>query len=164
MTMGTEMERAMRWDKIAGNTPVPNQDLTHPYVRLSADLIDEEVNGVEELLDSFRKGNLLGVIDGVGDGLKVICQLCFALGISPDQILGVVNDSNFSKFCYNKEDAEASVLSYENDVRYKNVFYEKVGDFYVIKGWKVSQDPTTDTPKILKGIHYVEPYLEGFVK
>ena len=160
----SEMIRATQWDALAGNKPVEDQDLRHPYICLSADLIDEEVNGNGELLWSYYKGDILGVIDGLGDSLKVVCQMCFALGVNPEEVLKAVNDSNYSKFCTNEEDAIASVIAYKDDERYRDVFYEQVGDYFVIKGWKSEQNVNADMPKILKGIHYFEPKLEVFIK
>lgn len=159
----SEMIRATKWDALAGNMPVGTQDLKHPYIRLSADLIDEEVNGKNELLWSYYEGDVLGLVDGIGDTLKVVCQMCFALGVNPEAVLKAVNDSNYSKFCTSEEDAIQSVMKYSDDTRYKNVFYEHVGDYFVIKGWKVEQNVNADMPKILKGVRYHEPYLHHLV-
>lgn len=160
----SEMIRSIEWDKTAGNVPVENQDLDHPYLKLSADLIDEEVNGKGELLDSFRKGDLAGVVDGLGDTLKVVCQMCYALGINPEELLKEVNDSNFSKFCTDQHQAIETVNSYENDNRYFNVYAELVGEYYIIKGWKVGQDHLKDSPKILKAWNYKEFDASKFIK
>ena len=160
----SEMLRSIEWDKTAGSVPVEAQDLSHPYVQLSASLIDEEVNGEGELLDSFYKGDLVGVVDGLGDVLKVVCQMCYALDINPEELLKEINDSNFSKFCTKELDAAISVAAYNRGNRYKDVFYEKVDDLWVIRGWKVDQDVNTATPKVLKGINYREPDLQRFIK
>ena len=61
-----EMLRSIEWDKIAGNESLDYQDLEHPYSRLSALLVQEEVNGEGELLDSYFKRDLVGVLDGLG--------------------------------------------------------------------------------------------------
>lgn len=159
-----ETIRSTVWDKTAGSEPVTNQDLSHPYVKLSADLIDEEVNGEGELLDSFRKGDLAGVIDGLGDTLKVVCQMCYSLGISPEELLHEVNNSNFSKFATTQYQALESVDAYTDDSRYINVHAVLVGDYYVIKGWKVGQNPDVDTPKVLKAHDYKEFDASKFIK
>lgn len=159
----SEMLRSIEWDKTGGNSPVKSQDLSHPYVKLSIDLVNEEVNGAGELLGSYAKGDLKGVIDGIGDSLKVLCQLCFALNISPEELLKEVNDSNFSKFCLTEEQAIKSVESYWNDIRYINVHYLQVGEYYIIKGWKIGQNPDTDTPKILKAHDYKEFDASKFI-
>jgi len=160
----SELLRAVKWDKMAGNQPCYEQDLNHPYVQLSMDLVKEEYGGVGELLESFEAGNVQGVIDGATDLLKVTTQLLFSISVDPEAALKQVNDSNFSKFCTNEEDAVASVKSYENDDRYVDVFYEKVEDMYIIKGWKTGQDKSVHSPKVLKGIHYFEPYLHHFIR
>ena len=56
----SELLRCIEWDKTAGNSPAQTQDLNDPYVKLSIDLVKEEVNGEGELLDSYDKGNLKG--------------------------------------------------------------------------------------------------------
>lgn len=157
----SEMTRSTEWDAAAGNNPVLSQNLKHPYIKLSIDLVDEEVNGDGELLDSYTKGDLAGVIDGVGDTLKVVCQLCYALGIDPEELLKEVNDSNFSKFCTTSKQAIDSIKAYDNDQRYFSVYADKVWkggnvEYFVIKGWKAGQDPKTDHPKILKAHDYKE--------
>lgn len=160
----SEMIRSTKWDKTAGNLPVESQDLNHPYVKLSMDLVNEEVNGDGELIDSFNKGDLTGVIDGLGDTLKVACQMCYALDINPEELLKEINDSNFSKFCTNQYQAIETVNTYENDSRYFNVYAELVGEYYIIKGWKVGKNPEVDTPKILKAYNYKEFDASKFIK
>lgn len=159
----SEMKRSTIWDKTAGSVPVVTQDLTNPYIILSIDLINEEMNGENELIDSFNKGDIKGVIDGLGDVLKVTCQMCYALDIDPEDLLKEINDSNFTKFCINEEHAILSVEAYRDDPRYKNVFYEKFGNYYIIKGYKISDDITKTSPKVLKGIFYREPDLSKFI-
>lgn len=160
----SELLRCIEWDKTAGNSPAQTQDLNDPYVKLSIDLVKEEVNGEGELLDSYDKGNLKGVIDGIADVFKVLAQLCFSLDIDPELLIKEVNDSNFSKFCTTKEQALESVYSYNDDDRYEGVFAELVGDYYIIKGWKVGQNHFADKPKILKAYDYVEFDAEKFIK
>lgn len=159
------MLRSIEWDKMAGNVPSATQDLNDPYVNLSMDLVNEEVNNVGELLDSYQRKDLEGVVDGLGDVLKVVCQACYSLGINPDELLQEINDSNYSKFCKDEECAIKSVMAYFDDPRYYNVFYRKVGDVYVIFGYKAGQvgDKATE-PKVLKGIHYREPDVKKFIK
>lgn len=160
----SELLRAVNWDKTAGNFSSKTQDLNDPYVRLSVNLVDEEVNGIGELLDSFRKGDVKGTLDGCADALKVVCQLVYSLDVCPEELLREINISNFSKFCYTREDAERSVMKYECSEDYKGVFYEVVNGHYVIKGFKLSQNVLTDTPKVLKGVNYREPDLSRFIK
>ena len=44
------------------------------------------------------------------------------------------------------------------------MFAELVGDYYIIKGWKVGQNHFADKPKILKAYDYVEFDAEKFIK
>lgn len=157
-----ELLRSTEWDRMAGNTPVST--LQHPYTILSAELIDEEVNGKGELLDSFRNGDMKGVLDGLGDTLKVTAQMCYALGVSPVELLKEVNDSNFSKFCDSEQEAIDTVEWYkENDTRYRDVHYVQrygVGSNnepytkWIILGYPIGSLSTT--PKVLKNKNYKE--------
>ena len=159
----TTIQNSMLWDVLAGSVPVYSQDLQDPYVQLSVKLVEEEVNGEGELLDSYNKGNLEGVLDGLGDTLKVVSQLCFALAVDPENILTEVNRSNFSKFCATEEEAEESVESYRNSLRYKGVHYVQNAGLYIIKGWYIEQDEEVDAPKVLKGIKFFEPNMKQFI-
>ena len=96
--------------------------------------------------------DMLSLLDKIVDDLDVF----FA-------IVDNVTEGNFSKFCENEHDAIASVDDYVNDTRYKDVYYEKIGDLYIIKGWEDSSE-TTGKPKILKGIHFKEPTHENIIQ
>lgn len=158
----TELRRAQQWDEIAGNFPSETQDLGDPYVTLSFDLVREEWF---ELNDGMADNDVKEALDACGDLLKVVSQLCYSLDVDAESLLHEVNNSNFSKFCTTEEDAKKSVHSYFNDERYHNVFYKKVGSVYVIFGYKVGQVADEATkPKVLKGIHYREPFLSPFIK
>lgn len=157
----SELKRTTEWDAICGNFPT-GQLLDDPYTKLSYNLVKEEVEG--ELFPSYEEGNVTEVLDAIGDSFKVLSQLAYSLSVEPEDILKEVNDSNFSKFCYDEDDAIVSVKSYENDDRYINVHYKLVGDVYVILGHKINQNPETDKPKVLKGIHFSEPNFEKFLK
>lgn len=153
--MVCELQRAIEWDKLAGNKPLasPADNMFTSYYALSLDLIKEEYH---ELLDADDELDLTGVVDAIGDMLKVVSQLAYSLNLNPALILEAVNDSNYSKFDKTEEDAIISVQSYKDDGRYKNVFYEEINGLFVIKGWKVNAEPSSK-PKVLKSHKYVEP-------
>lgn len=144
----------VKFNEPAGNK-IEKRPLDHDLVKLYLNLIDEELNGKNELLDSYEKGDLEGTLDGGGDLIVVTAGLILALGYHPNEILKKINESNLSKFCTNEDDAVASVERYESDERYCNVEYQKVGDLYVIRG-KKTENPDGGW-KILKGISYAEP-------
>lgn len=157
----SELKRAVEWDMTCGITPSKEQDLKAPIVQLGKDLVDEEY---KELQEGHAATDLTEVLDALGDVLKVVSFHCVALNVDPEELLKEVNDSNFSKFCYYLDDAEASVAKYKDSGDYKHVHYVKVDNTYIIKGWKIHQDPEVDTPKVLKGIHFVKPDLSKFIK
>lgn len=157
----SEFKRATEWDKMCGNVPT-TQDLTDRYTQRSMDLVKEEYN--TELLPYYEQGNLKEVLDAIGDSFKVLSQLAYSLQVDPEEIFKEVNDSNYSKFCDTLEDAKKSVESYDNDTRYHSVYYELVGDQYVIFGYKDGEVAGEVQPKVLKGIHYREPDIQKFVK
>ena len=140
-----------KFNEIGGNEKKPRA-LDDPSLEAQQDLIDEEVEEIEE---GFAEGNLLKILDGIGDSIVVISGLAHKLGFDTKDIMDIINESNFSKFCENEKDADLSVEWYkQNDNRYYDVHWEKIGDFYVIKGKK---SPGAHSYKILKGIHFVDP-------
>lgn len=140
-----------KFNEIGGNEMM-FRSLEEPTIEVQEDLILEEVEEIEEGLD---ENNLLKVLDGIGDTIVVVSGLAHKLGFDTKEIMDIINESNFSKFCENEHDANLSVQWYiNNDTRYYDVHWELIGDFYVIKG-KKSPDP--ESYKILKGIHFVGP-------
>lgn len=157
----SEFKRAIEWDMICGNYPT-GQELTDDFTKLAFSLVVEEYE--DELKPYFLDGNLIEVFDAIGDMLKVLSQLAYSLEVNPEELFRVVNDSNYTKFCYNEDDAIASVKSYENDERYHSVYYDEIDGTYVIFGYKTGMVPGVDKPKVLKGIHFQEPNISQFVK
>ncbi len=150
------MADIVKFNETAGNEITP-RELDHPLVKLYLNLIDEELNGENELLDSVRKGDIPGAADGAGDLIVVTAGFLLSLGYHPNDVMRRINGSNLSKFCTSEADARLSVESYEDDPRYVDVHYQQVGDYYVIYGRKA------ETPngafKILKGIDYFDPQI-----
>lgn len=157
----SEFKRAINWDMICGNYP-NGQDLNDDFTKLAFSLVAEEYE--DELKPCYLDGDLVNVFDAIGDLFKVLSQLSYSLEVDPEEIFRVVNDSNYTKFCYNEDDAISSVKSYENDERYHSVYYDVIGDTYVIFGYKEGMVAGVDKPKVLKGIHYQEPNISQFVK
>ena len=101
-------------------------------------------------LDSNEK-----IIRMVYSAIKVALSFCYVCKVSPMEILRRVMDSNFSKFCTDKQEASWSVDSYTLSVRYHHPHYVQIGDYYVVKGYV----GTNERPKILKGLGYQSPEL-----
>lgn len=157
----SEFKRATQWDKVCGNHPT-TQDLNDLYTVRSMDLVCEEYN--DELIPYYSEGNIVEVLDAIGDSFKVLSQLSYSLMVDPEELFKEVNDSNYSKFCYNEEDAIESVRSYDSSDKYHSVYFDKIDDLYVIFGYKVGDDPRTTKPKVLKGIHFREPDIKKFLR
>lgn len=157
----SEFKRATEWDAMAGNIPT-TQDLNDIFTQRSIDLVKEEYE--TELLPFYDEGNLIEVLDAIGDSFKVLSQLAYSLQVDPEELFKEVNDSNYSKFCYNEEDAIKSVEQYNSDERYHSVHYELINGLYAIFGYKVGEDTATSKAKVLKGIHYRKPDIEKFIK
>lgn len=148
--MMSELERVCLFNRTAGfdGERTELKDLDLPF-----NLIDEEYFELAEALDN---GDRVETLDALGDLLVVVSGAAYRMGVNPDELLKRINDSNMSKFCENKDDAIASVLKYADSTEYEGVHYRKVGDYYVVMGYKIG----ASQPKILKGIHYQEPKLE----
>ena len=128
------------------------RDIHDPDVLFQLILIEEEF---EELTLAMKNKNLTETLDAIGDMIVVVSGLAHKLGFNTQEIMDIINESNFSKFCYTLRQAEKSVESYKNDDRYKNVTYEIIDGIYVIKG--KPKDNSDGSYKILKGINYKSP-------
>jgi hypothetical protein len=141
-----------KFNEIAGEN-MQFRSLNDPSIELQIKLIDEEVN--DELQWALEKENLVGILDACADSIVVISGLIHKLGFKTQDVMNIINEANFSKFCDNEVDADLSVQWYEqNDNRYVDVHWKKIDDFYVIFGKKSYSD---DSYKILKGINFVDP-------
>lgn len=151
------MADIVKFNETGGNEIKP-RGLDSPLVKLYLNLIDEELNGENELLDSVRKGSIVGTADGAGDLIVVTAGLLIALGYHPNDVMKKINSSNLSKFCTSEADAKLSVEAYADDPRYVDVHYRQVDVFFVIYGKKASNP--NGAWKILKGINFFEPDIK----
>lgn len=110
------------------------------------------------LLDDFwdypREADRVEIIDALGDMLVVINNYLVWLGIDGNELTKEIYDSNMSKFCYNQNDAEASIKKYSNSGI--DAYYGEVGGVYYIR--------RKSDNKILKGINFRLPDLKRFIK
>lgn len=141
----SELNRVHKWNELAGVKQEDNEDLFTLYL----DLIHEELN---ELITANTREDEL---DAIGDILVVVTGAAHAKGVNAEELLKRINDSNYTKFDTNEDDAKLSVEKYANDSRYENVRYKKVGECYIIFGDKVGGAKN----KILKSHKYQEPDL-----
>lgn len=107
-------------------------------------LIDEEV---QELKDAIANKDKQEVADALADILFVTLGMADALMIDIVDVFNAVCESNMSKFCKTKVEANKSVEAYyEKGI---DTYSELVMGRYVIK--------RTSDGKTLKGINYQEP-------
>lgn len=144
----SDTEAIVNFNELAGNAR-EKRPLAHPLVQRYLDLM------AEEYLELDEATTVKDTLDALCD-LVVVAKGCMhVMGYDPDECMKVVNDSNMSKFCFNKKDATASCESYEDDDRYEQVCCEEIDGVWVIKGLKAGEEGGAF--KILKGTHYHGP-------
>ena len=139
-----------KFNEIAGSEK-KLRDIHDPEILFQMGLIEEEF---EELTMAMTNKDLTETLDAIGDMIVVVSGLAHRLGFNTQDIMNIINESNFSKFCYKVEDAETSVNYYAYSKRYEDVHYELINDIYVIKG---KPRDGNGSYKILKGINYKSP-------
>jgi len=157
----TELERACHWDVLCGNER-KKRELSDPLVRDYIRYLKEEV---AETLKADIDNDLVEVLDGCFDILKVTAGLVHALGYCPEELMRVGNDSNFSKFALDEWEAETSAIAYNSKERYHDCYYQEVDGIYVIRGYEAGQSPDESVGKVLKNATtYHAPKLEEFMQ
>lgn len=145
----------------AAHTEVQHDVFTRDpkLVRLRLDLIREEFN---ELCDAAKEHDMVEVADALADILVVTYGAGAAFGLDLDKAMSLVHDSNMSKICTTKEEAEKTVEWYEQQFAvglqpYDTPAYRSSpsGDRWVVFN--------RSTGKILKNINYRPVDLKDFV-
>ena len=169
------LEPTASWQTVAGNPPSQQNGINHLF------FYDEEA---KEFLDAYHEEDKTEQLDALGDMLFVAWGITHHLNLpepmaaSQMSILYVLDKmqlanpfatsqavfeevvrSNFSKFCKNLAEAEATVKHYAEQLGV-NVVYDQINDFFVIRS---NQDQTGNDgkqyrkDKILKSVHFSEP-------
>lgn len=169
------LEPTASWQTVAGNPPSQQNGINHLF------FYDEEA---KEFLDAYHEEDKTEQLDALGDMLFVAWGITHHLKLpepmaaSQMSILYVLDKmqlanpfatsqavfeevvrSNFSKFCKNQAEAEATVKHYDEQLGV-NVVYDQIDDFFVIRS---NQDQIGvdgkqyRKDKILKSIHFSEP-------
>lgn len=154
----TALEKIVLFNNLAGNECY-KRPLEDDLVLTYLSLIKEEKT---ELFKAWAEGDIEETLDGAADLIVVAAGLLHALGYNPSEVLDEVCEANLSKFCTTEDDAKSSVKAYENDGRYYDVHYTKVGDRYVIRGRKV--DAQKSDYKILKGVNTRKPNFKKIIQ
>lgn len=175
------LEPTASWQTVAGNAPSQQHGINHLF------FYDEEA---KEFFDAYHEEDKTEQLDALGDMLFVAWGITHHLNLpepmaaSQMSILYVLDQmqltnpfatsqavfeevvrSNFSKFCQDQAEAEATVAHYDENLGVK-VVYDQVDDFFVIRS---DQDQTgTDgkqyrKDKILKSVHFSEPDFSHIV-
>lgn len=154
----SEIDRIQVWNELAGNL-CKQRPLDDSLVKLYISLIEEEYN---ELKLALYKDDRVETLDALADLLVVTVGTIHSMGYPAKELLRVVNDSNYSKFCQSKDEAVQSVEGYSSMMRYKDVHYKQVGDYYVIFGHDKSGSSDENSYKVLKGLNYHRPEICDF--
>ena len=139
------------FNNLSGNE-FKSREMYEQLPSLYMNLIDEEYLELQEAHDTE---DFQGYLDSLADLIVVAAGGLYSVGIHPNEVLRVVNESNMSKFCTTEQEAKDSVAAYKDDHRYEDVHYEynKENNKYVIRGKKIGQDGW----KILKSVNWQEP-------
>ena len=134
--------------------PLPSLFSEHPnIVELRMKLIREEV---EELEQAVKEHDMKETIDALSDILYVVYGMGDALGIDLDHTFNMVHNSNMSKVCNTKKEAEETVQWYkDNSDTYneKNPAQAPVEPVFSFANGKYVINNKT-TGKVLKSIYY----------
>lgn len=157
----TNFQKVAKFNTVAGVEKVtekhPDVFITHPkMIETCLSLIREEVS---ELETAVKEKNLTETRDAIADILYVVYGMAFRMGIHADVDFSHVHESNMSKFCDSKEEAEQTVANYEK--RYKEGTSPYPTPTYryeqSAKKWVVYEE---STGKILKNINYKQVNFE----
>lgn len=135
------------------------RDVEDPDVEMQEMIIDEEY---EEFKEAMQSGEIKDIAKEVCDMIVVATGMLHKLGIDPVAAMKEVNASNLSKFADTEKEAEESVEKWSKGSRYENVYWEKVGNKYVIQG-KVAGSGNGGF-KVLKSVGYVPANMSGIVE
>jgi hypothetical protein len=101
--MANWAQRVADWNKRAGVKRI-DEGLTnaeqYSALRLAVDLIDEEIGETKAALNAWtqnRSEALVGIADGIGDSIVVLCGLAYRLGIPLAAVMEEILASNDSK-------------------------------------------------------------------
>lgn len=147
----SEVKNIIKWNERVGNHR-ERRRLDDPKVMRNLRYCLSEV---DELKDAMDDNDRREVVDGLFDVIFTAVGSLHMMGYDPERVMAVGNASNDSKFVDpdDHDSVEASIIKYENDDRYADVYMEVVDGVGVIKGTVVENGDL----KVLKSIHFVEP-------
>lgn len=120
---------------------------------LALSLIGEEFNELKDDLDGYlNRGETLSfnaVADSIGDLYFVVTQMAAIFGFNPSELIQKVYDSNMSKLCPTKKDAELTIAAYAE----KGIpaYYQLAPDQ---TSWVIRREADN---KVLKSLQFKDP-------
>lgn len=130
--MSSNFQKVLEFNKAFGvksNKTVQHEifDKDPKLVQYRLDLIEEEV---DELKQAIKEKDMTETVDALADILYVVYGAFTAIGIDADQAFQIVQDSNMSKLCKTEEDAQETVMRYQEEVpqRYDSPAYRRSDD------------------------------------
>lgn len=141
---------------LVGATQFPRLPATgKPETDVMEELVDQLYFLTKSAKEDFGKIDPRSLASAA---IGLVCDMLHLKGYDPEEILRIVNDSNFTKFCSTVEEAKLSRHLYAKKKRYSNVKYKKVGNYRVLYG----DDTLHGTKgKTLKSCRFKEPcFLE----
>ena len=153
----TLINRVANWSRIGG-LPKMNQP-GFPEAMVQGSHYEQIVEELEEFRTAINRDtqDIVEIADALGDLVWVALRMTMVHGLDINYVMTKVYESNMSKFCNSKEEAEATVTAYLNG-EHPNKQGEKIkcyfqemdnGRYYVIK--------READHKVMKSINYVEP-------
>jgi len=154
----TISEKIGKWAEIVGQDVLatPPEVLTKGKLSFGVGLIEEEIN---ELTSEVNQAYLDGKLDvnmmkdHIGDSIWVLIRLAQTLGISVDDVMQEVYNSNMSKVCSNEEEATQTADAYA-----KGVHPDKQGEVIRCYTHRINEDAIivkrSPDDKVLKNINY----------
>jgi hypothetical protein len=182
-----DINTTYEWLEIAGKGVYPKdssllnlapilvlEELTETVEAIGSDATDGYIKALKDSIVRLEskvhphKPDMRSLRDGIADLYVTVTNIAYGSGIA---VWGIerdydrVMDSNFTKFCYTEEEAEATVQAYRNGTH-----PNKLGECIETQ-WKLSDEPdaegrgvyiiTSLAGKILKSINYEEPKFKS---
>ena len=153
----TLINRVANWSRIGGLPKTNEPGVTDSSTQKSH--YEQIVEELDELHTAIERDtqDIVEIADALGDLVWVALRMTMVHGLDINYVMTKIYDSNMSKFCNSKEEAEETVTAYmsgehpnKKGKKIKCYFQEMDnGRYYVIKREK--------DHKVLKSINYIEP-------
>lgn len=153
----TIINRVANWTRIGGLPTFKKP--TIPSSTIQGQHYEHIVEEVEELRTAINRDvqDLKEIADSVGDILWVALRFCMIHGIDVNYVITRIYESNMSKFCHSKEEAEATVTAYAEGTHPDKMGVKIEAHYITMDNDRYFVVKRTSDNKVLKSINYVEP-------